>query len=116
MGDDPFNALGGQFCVKRVAIIGLIANDTFGALGREPAAEARLDRGAFVRMGGGGLHGHRQSLGIHYEHDFHALTHLRDADAVPSTPGFAEGASRKSDERPFMARFSGLVAEPVAGV
>ncbi len=92
MRRDEFDALLGEFVSQRIAVIGHVADQPFGVFIREHEVEHGLDQLAFMRLRRTCGDRHGQAASIDHDHDFHAFSDFRAADAVAAAPCFAEGA------------------------
>ncbi len=52
VGRDEFHALQGEFFIQGIAVVGLVADDSFGQLGDEHEAEEFLDQAASCGLAG----------------------------------------------------------------
>lgn len=96
VGRDEFHALQGEFLIQGIAVVGLVADDSFGQLGAEHEAKELLDQATFMRIGRSGANRQRQSLGIDQNHDFYSFAGLGAADTCATAFGFGEGSVHKT--------------------
>ncbi len=68
--------------IEFVGIVGLVADDPLGEVDRHHEVEQWLDQGALVRTRAARVHGDRQAVCIHHDHDLRALSGLGAADSI----------------------------------
>ena len=92
MKSDHFNAMFRDGRVERIAVVGLVADDSRGRLIWKHEIEHLLNTVAFVTISRSGINGYRQASGIDQDHYFQTFTDLGDADAVATSFGLGEGS------------------------
>jgi hypothetical protein len=77
-----------QPLIEAVAVVGPVADQSFGEVGEESLFEGGFDEFGFMRRSAGHVHGERKTLAVADRHDFAALTASSRADG--GAPFFAE--------------------------
>jgi len=102
MRRDHLHALFGHRFIQRVAVIGLVTNDSLRRLLSEHEVEKTLNQCALMRSGRHGIDCHGQAACIDQNHDFYALSHTCAPDSIAAAAGFAEGSVDKTLVEPVL--------------
>jgi hypothetical protein len=74
--------------VERITVVRLIANQSFGEIGKEARVESRFNEPALIRRSAGHVDGDRKTMAVADRHDFAAVTASSRANG--GAPFFAE--------------------------
>jgi hypothetical protein len=77
-----------QPLIQAVTVLGAVANQPFGEVGKESFFESGFDEFGFMRRSAGHVHGERKTMAVADRHDFAALAASSRADG--GAPFFAE--------------------------
>jgi hypothetical protein len=84
---DHLDAKGGQLCIKRIAVIGLVSDDPLRELNQETAFEGFSNQFHFMRRSAVHVEGDRKTMAVRNCHDFRSFPPFRFPHARP--PFFA---------------------------
>lgn len=91
MRRDEFDAALGEDLVERIAIVGIVADDTVGQRFRNHEVEELLCEMTFGAIRESRVDRRREAVSIEQDHDLHAFADSRESDAIASAFRLGEG-------------------------
>lgn len=93
-----------QALIQAVAVIGPVADQSRGDLGKEALLERGFDELRFMRRSAGDADGERKTMAVRDRHDFTAFSAARRADSRAPFGALEKLASRKVSDRSILPR------------